>query len=260
MAKKLQDAVEFYKLEKITDEVYSLGLNTVLKFNVSLARNISNKRQGYHKEFEYSSKASDVGSLVTIRRNFDYYLSIENVVKDMNGNKLFIRIGPQEYFLFKRGLEQAISWFEDKKYSKLFALDNKKGIIMMPPIPDFTIRGLPMNKTIELSPIVIEKGFATDEKKTGVRMVFPENKDMYLDINIDKFMGLYYLISNFNMYQAAISLVNYIGRPEFGTNRVVLDSNGSHNNIIEDDEKQNRSTGIIGRTVSSKINITDLEG
>ena len=136
---------EILKVDKISDDIYSLGPNVLLKFNVSLSRSSNGKRYHFYKEFEYPSSFDNIKSLVTIKRSFDFYLSIENMQKDNNGNKLFIRIGAQEYMLFKKALEQAISWFTDPKYNNLFATNRGK-LVIMPPIPEFRISNLPMRR------------------------------------------------------------------------------------------------------------------
>ena len=102
MAQELIEPMEFFKIDKVSDDVYAIGPNVILKFNVSLSKTSQGKRYHFHKEYEYPSKDIKNQNLVTIKRSFDYYLSIENMQKDSNGNKLFIRIGPQEYMLFKK--------------------------------------------------------------------------------------------------------------------------------------------------------------
>ena len=259
MAQELIEPMEFFKIDKVSDDVYALGPNVILKFNVSLSKISNGKRYHFHKEYEYPSKGiPDTPTLVTIKRSFDYYLSIENMQKDSNGNKVFIRIGPQEYVLFKRGLEEAISWFTDSKYAKLFARDNGK-LVLVSPIPEFRMANLPMQKYIEFMPIIIDKGMANADKEPGIRIVLGDPSS-YIDINLDRLMGLYYIISCFNMYQAALSIVNYIQRPEFGTNRFVMDA--SHT-ISQNDGTRYGSSGINGRFVTpsgTMNNVSALEG
>ncbi len=247
MSRELIEPVEFFKIDKISDEVYNIGPNVVLKFNVSLSKVSNNKRYHFHKEYEYSAKNIDgQQSLVTIKRNFDYYLSIENIQKDSNGNKVFIRIGPQEYMIFKKSLDEAIAWFTDKKYAKLFVRD-KGRLILMSPTPEFKIHNLPMQKYIEIFPIIIDRGMSNSDKEPGVRMILG-NSSSYVDINVDRLMGLYYTISTFNMYQTAVIVLNYLQRPEFGTNRVVMESSFSPNK-----ERRRANDNIDGRYVTPRL-------
>ena len=254
------EPMEFFKIDKISDDVYAIGPNIVLKFNVSLSKVNNGKRYHFHKEYEYPSKGiPDQQSLVTIKRSFDYYLSIENMQKDNNGNKLFIRIGAQEYMLFKKGLEDSIAWFTDSKYSKLFARDKGK-LILTSPIPEIRLSHLPMDKYININPVIVDRGIANDDKEPGIRLTFGDaNSSSYVDITLDRMMGLYYTISCFNMYQAALIMINYIQRPEFGTNRFVLEPQRQ----VPKDDVRYGSSGIDGRYVTpegTKDNINILEG
>ena len=250
----MENNIEFNKIDKISDDVYSIGPNVVLKFNTSLSRINSGKRYHYHKEYEYPSKIDDAPSLVTIKRTFDYYLSIENNQKEANGEKLFIRIGPAEYYIFKKGLEEAIAWFTDTKYAKLFTT-NRGQLVLMPPIPEFKISNLPMGKYIHLSPTIIDRGMPNMDKEPGVRIEL-SSPSYYIEISVDRLMGLYYTINTFNMYQCALSMVNYLGRPEFGTNRYVMET--THTLPAHDPGSVRGVTGIEGRFVTPKGN-TSIE-
>ncbi len=258
---ELYEPIEFIKVDKISDDVYAIGPNVALKFSVSLSRISNGKRYHFHKEYEYPSKLPDCPAFVTIKRSYDYYLSIENIQKDEHGNKLFIRIGPQEYMLFKKGLEEAISWFTDSKYSNLFVRDRGK-LIITSPSPDFVIRNLPMNKYIQFLPVILNHGMSNDDQEPGIRMILGDS-NTYIDVNLDRFMGLYYIVSCFNMYQSASTMVNYLERPEFGTNRYVVESTPSYREKILSEKSKSGADGVTGRTIplkNSKNNISALGG
>lgn len=242
---ELIEPIEWIKVDKLSDDIYAIGPNIILKFNVSLSKFSGGKRYHFHKEYEYPSKEGD--NLVTIKRSFDYFLSIENQQKNSEGEKMFIRIGPQDFLRFKSGLEEAISWFNDAKYSNLFAYNNGK-LIILPPIPETIISGLPMNKAIHITPCIVDKGIANADKEPGVELDFGTDS---INIDLDRLMGLYYIISNLNMYQAALSLVNYLGRPEFGTNRFVMETQRTFKDY--DNPPKTGTTGIKGRKVKEDI-------
>lgn len=248
---------EVLKVDKISDDVYTLGPNVLLKFNVSLSRNSNGKRYHFHKEFEYPSPLDGYPTLVTIKRSFDYYLSIESIQKDENGNKLFIRIGVQEYMIFKKGLEEAISWFTDSKYKNLFATNRGK-LVMTSPIPEFKISNLPMDKYIEFIPTIIDRGAANADKFPGIRM-FLGSDSVFVDLSVDRLMGLYYIVSTFNMYQSACDLINYLERPDFGTNRFVMEQT-YRSSYSRDTQESHKTSGIEGRFVTPKNDISKLEG
>lgn len=252
------DMQDYMKIDKISDDVYALAPSVILKFNVSLSKISGGKRYHYHKEYEYGARGTQQ-SLVTIKRSFDYYLSFESPQKDEAGNKLFIRIGAQEYFLLKNGLEEVKSWFTDTKYSNLFAMDKGK-LIMMAPIPSYRIHSLPMQKYIEFTPTIIDRGIANADKEPGIKIEFGDPNSVAC-INLDKFMGLYYTISYFNMYQAAATLVNYNTRPSGPVNRFVM--GGVQSRELPPENIISGANGVNERHVTPKgvkQNISLLEG
>lgn len=247
----MEEPIKFFEVDKISDDVFVISSNAVLKFNVALSKINGGKRYHFHKEFEYPVEGlPEVKSLATIRRTFDYYLSLENPMKDSKGNKAFIRIGPNEYFLLKKALEEVIAWFTDKKYENLFATYNGK-LVLTTPTPSKRINSLPMQKYIEFIPIIIDKGIANADKEPGVRM-FLSSPDNYTDFGIDRLMGFYYSVSTFNMYLTATNLINYLGRPELGTNRISL-STGGRTFTEQPEHKANSVEGRFVKGLNSNI-------
>ena len=70
--------IDYNKYEKISDTIMIIANRVVLKMNVGLNNYMNeNKRISFHREVEYySSKANK--NLINIKRQFDYYLSIEH--------------------------------------------------------------------------------------------------------------------------------------------------------------------------------------
>lgn len=218
--------------EKITDDLCILGVNTVLRFNVSLANKTQDGlKKLFHSEFEYraGSKYSNLNNICNIRRTFEYYLSIENLRQDQNGNKEFIMIRIQDILYVREQFELATKWFRDTKYENLFAMSKGK-LIMLGKVEPIKILGLAMGKSLMLEPVVVT--YSDDNQTTGVRL-YLSSKDNYIDMSVDKFMGVVYLISSINMYESAQLLLNYIQRPELGTNNYNM-NNSRGQELIED--------------------------
>ena len=78
----------------------------------------------------------------------------------------------------------------------------------------------------------------------------------YVIMTVDRFMGFYYTISNFNMYLAAQNLVGYLGFYG-GTNRIGIGNESSH--IISGEEFIGEVNGVNDRVIGSKKNISSLE-
>lgn len=252
------DPMEFMEYDKISDEVLSLGLNVVLKFNVSLSKTSGErKRFHFYKEYEYPSRCDDIENYITIKRSFDYYMSLENVTKPKTGKgeKAFIRIGPSEYMRFKQALEVVMSWFTDKKFKGLFVKNNGK-LIMTSGAPELLFDRLPQGKYIHFIPTVIDYGRGNDMMEPGVTISLAD-LDNNVSISVDRLMGLYYVVSSYNMFQSAQIMVGYLGCPG-GVNRFTISpSYGNHDIKVE--EFDGNVEGVSGRTVGKKKNISSLE-
>lgn len=249
--------MEFLKYDKVSDDVYVLGSNAVLKFNVSLSKTTSEgKRYHFYKEFEYKARTREFDTLVTIKRSFDYYLSIENIQKDkLTDTKAFIRIGPSDYFKLKSQLEQVYEWFTGKKYKGLFA-SNRGRIVLTNPVPESTLGGYPQNKFLRFIPTVIDKSEGNSSMQPGVEMSLSDYNN-YVVMTVDKFMGFYYTVMNFNMYLAAQNMVGYLGF-HGGVNRIGI-GNDTSPHIISGEEFVGEVDGVNDRVIGNRKNISSLE-
>lgn len=230
--------------EKLTDDLQIIGYNTILRFSVTLARKQKDgTRFHYHQEYKYTTnKYIDTNKVITLRRSFDYFLSIENIRANENGIKEFIMIRIQDikHVIYK--LNQVAQWFMSDKYKNLFVLDNNRLRILKGNEPDpIVIEKLAQDKFLILKPVVIS--FENNDMP-GVRM-YLSSKDNYTDITIDNFMGMLYLIENINMYESAALLLNYIQRPELGS---AIKEFNSYNDIPEQPED-----GIVETKIHRKV-------
>lgn len=217
--------------EKITDDLCILGINTILRFNVSLASKTQDgHKKLFHSEFEYrTNKYTNLNTICSIRRTFDYYLSIENLRVNENGIKEFIMIRIQDILYVREQFELATKWFRDSKYENLFARI-KGRLVMLGKVEPIKILGLAMDKSLMLEPIIIS--YDDNNQSTGIRL-YLSSRDNYVDMSVDKFMGIVYLLSSINMYESAQILLNYLQRPELGTNSYNISGNKGED-IIED--------------------------
>lgn len=260
MSDKLIDPMEFYRYDRISDDVLFLGDATSLRFTVSLSKDRNGRRDYYYHEYEYPSKYNGNQTLVSIKRSFDYYLSIETSPRfdRKDEERVFIRIGMGQFLLMHDVLERVTSWFQDKKWSKLFVtLGGKLTITSNPPYE--RIDDLPGNKYLEFIPIIVDRGISKADKEPGIRM-YLSSQDIYCDMTVEKLFALVYVFRSFNMYQSAQEMLNYIGRPPVGTERVQLGEARGRRVLHEEHEKE--PTGISNRHVvhmSKKSNISLLE-
>lgn len=196
--------------DKLSDDLYYIGNGIVLRLNVILGKkNEDGTRRYFHQDYMYDSKYLDKEKVITMRRNFDYYLTIERYKDFMQS----VQIRLHHMILIKAKLKEVSKWFSDGT----FVLRRGKLIIQGRP-QRIDITGFSGGKSLSFDPVVIDYE-NTGQQQPGVRLVM-NNSDIFADMSIDNFYGLFYLIDTFNMYQSAQLLVNYLGRPNIGENLV----------------------------------------
>ena len=72
----MNNPISYERYDRISDNVLFLGQSTNLKFTVQLSKKNPeyNNRFHFHREYKYNSQ---YGDLYSIKRDFDYFLSIE---------------------------------------------------------------------------------------------------------------------------------------------------------------------------------------
>lgn len=245
----MKTVIEFEDYEKITDEVYFLGNNITLRFNVSLGSKMQDgSKIPFHKEYRYNTnKYTNRKKSITVRRSFDYYLSFENVKAMDNGFKEFIKIQTHDMLYLKSTLKQAFKWFNSPEYKGLYAKDKKTNrYILLGKVEPVYINGLSMDKYISFEPTVYIT--YNDEYVPGVRMCLSSN-DNYVDMSADRLSGLLYLIESFNLFLSAQNLITYMN-PGFGFN--LTDLNNEDDYYKKPSEAKEEIQCKTNRTITGK--------
>ena len=68
--------------------------------------------------------------------------------------------------------------------------------------------------------------------KEGIRM-FVSSQDTFVDMEIDKFLGFYYLLTTTDMYTAAAAVVAYAKMPPYGINKFSMGLAGAASRAID---------------------------
>ena len=208
--------IEYIDYDKISDDVLYLGSKLYLRMNVSLSdKGDQNARYHFHREFMYESAYAPNNKFVSIKRSFNYYLSLDRPDIPTGG----IMIRPQDMYLLNSKLEAVSSWFS----STTFGTTKDKKLCVRVHKDPVIIDGLASQKYLQFDPAVFVWE-NTGEQTPGVRITLGD-PSIFADISVDKFFALLYTISSFNMYQSAQLLLNYIGRPNYGFNMMEIERN-----------------------------------
>lgn len=199
----------FVDYDKITDIIMYFNSTVTFNFSVNLSRkNKNNEVVNYHSECKYTSEYLNK-DCYSIKRVIDCYF----LINDMKDYKNSIIIRPKDIIMLKMLIsDMIIPWFIGSK--RVFSFDNNKRLILKRkyhraqfPVSDY--------KYISFIPIVLD--YEDGTTKEGIRMEL-NSSDNYIDLDINKFLEFYYFISETDMYNAAINLLNYIVSVPHGVN------------------------------------------
>lgn len=200
----------FEDYERITDILLFLSDKFSLNFIVVLCSKDKNGAKRFFQfETEYASRyiGSDVAR--AIKRNVRFYFTIDN--RESFGEGFVIK--PQDAFVITRLIEdQVFPWFFDPK-KRIFSIVDKNLVINGKYTPIIYAQ----NETRFLSFTPIVYSFDEGTFKEGIRMEVNHQAE-FVDMDIDKFIGFYYLLKNTDMYSAACSLINYVKIMPYGNN------------------------------------------
>lgn len=218
--------------EKISDRIMFLSNDYMLKFNVELNRRSKDKeKENFHKEFGYTLNGE---YRININREFNSYLSIESV-RRIDSNKVQIKITMNEIFYFKVKLQKAVDWFTTEQFKSLFV--KKDDRIIIPVKVDPIIAHVAYGQYIEFEP---STAMYNNEQIIGVQ-VYLSSDNISFFMGINTLLSLNYFIDTFNMYQSAQLMLNYLGRPENGTNYIEFNNKPVHTGFFDRVNAKNNS-------------------
>ena len=214
--------------DRISDKVMWLGFGATLNFNVDLffkrKDNVSkeNIKENFHREFLYKLNQDDGTYRVKILRDFNYYFTIEY---NLNNIKERATIGPDQIYFFIFNLKKVMQWFiGENGINTIFS--KKDGKLFIPTHPEPIKINLAFDGYIEFEPAIDS---SSGYEVIGVKC-YLNNDGIFFFMNSDTLFSLYHMVSTCNMYSLAQNILNYIGRPEYGTNSYNMVTGVSSNN------------------------------
>ena len=112
--KNMESPIKYEKYDKISDSVLFLGQSTTLRFNVKLSKINSNNNGRYHFHREYKYYNDNYGDLYSIKRDFDYYLSIES----WSNRTMYFQMRPVNMISVLNAFNRAYNWLVNEKLWK----------------------------------------------------------------------------------------------------------------------------------------------
>lgn len=208
----IYDAVGLIEYDKMSDDVLYLADSTYLRFTVkATTRGTNGRKTSCVKEYKYNTTMySNSNIAYTIRRSMHYYLSIENT----KNKDFFIMITPKDILMLRACLNRAAQWISS---DEVFMIKNGK--LAKKETENITVP-LSGGEVISFEPCILEK-----DDGQSTQAIKLTHKNLYIIIPADTFYGLVYTIGEFNMYQSASIMMNFLPR-KFGEN-IVDFTNGS---------------------------------
>lgn len=202
--------------DRISDKVMWLGFGATLNFNVDLffqrknPRTMEKTRENFHMEYLYKT-ADDAPYKVKIIRDFTYYFSIEYNLKDIRERAI---IAPEQIYFLIFNLKKVMQWFIGENGINTIFSKKKDGKLFIPTHPEPIKINLSFGSYVEFEPAIDTiNGYETIGLKTYI------NSDgVFFFMSSDTLFSLFHMLSTSNMYQLAQNMLNYIGRPVYGTN------------------------------------------
>lgn len=232
--------VQFQDYDRITDCLMYLNDKITLNFTVVLSRKGKDgSKQFFHYETEYASKYYGTNKNRAIKRNMSFYFTLDN--RNDFGNGFILK--PQDVIMLNMLIDQQVlPWFFGDK--RIFNVIENRLVIT----GQWQEKGYTQSeyKYISFAPIVNE--YEDGSFKEGVRLTL-NHKSEFVDMDIDKFMNLVYILKNTDMYSAACSLTTYVKQAPYGLNTYSATGLGGGNvpeqqNWDTNDNTNNKQYGL----------------
>ena len=189
--------------ERISDTVMWFSADWCLKFNVSLAKKDSKGRRNFfYKEWKYDSKYADTGDVISVKRDFRCFLTIDNIRERNNRNSIMIERG--DLPMLRSKVNEAASWLtseSNKVFKYVGDRDNKKLQIMSDVSCDMNVGD---RSAIRFEPVVLT--FENSAQEPGIRMSIGDTRN-YFDIRLTVWMEFYEFLRTFDMYTAGCAVI-----------------------------------------------------
>lgn len=194
--------MDVFKIDKVQDVLMYLG-DYVVKFCVPLsyAAGQSKERRYFYSQYEYASKYSDYGNVVTIRRNIMYpFLLIED--KESYNNS--VMISRADMPTLRVITYECTKWMQNnEELNKMYGL--KDGQLFQKEDRKLQCT-LSSGRTITYRPTIVDD--TVERFAPGVGILIDDSRGIGTAVSIFTFMEWYELLRTIDFYGVASGILN----------------------------------------------------
>lgn len=238
--------INYIDYDRVTDNLIYLSTNLSLNFTVVMSRKSkTGERVFCHYETEYGSKFNGVNTSRAIKRNMNYYYTIDN--KNDFGNGFILR--DSDVMMLIMIIEQKILplFFDANK--RVFGLVEDGERLVVNGVYEDIIYSQSEYKFLKFDPIVIQ--YEDGTYKEGIRMTVNASGE-FADLDIDRFMGFYHLLKTTDMYSVASNMLTYAKTAPHGIN--VFRMQGLGGGVVRDNWNESMDIDSQMNAGSAKSN------
>lgn len=183
--------------EKVQDILMYFGKDWKICFNVSLAtKDKLGNRRFFYKEYQYQSKYLDTAKVVSVKRYFNSYITIEQISNKDNS----ILISRGDMPILRNVVTEATSWLSS---NDVFGTDKDNKLKIL--ISANTQCNIGSNAAIRLEPVIYYNEYNITSSP-GIRMSINDERN-YIDIEAKDFYSFYELLRTFDFYGSACAVI-----------------------------------------------------
>lgn len=200
--------MKLYHLEgynKLSSTLYWLDSSNNLSLIVETHKKIKETNRYFYAEY-------DTKNGTNIYIDFNPYLELGEIYANENGIKNKFRIANTNMYQFVMAVQTIMSWLTSKAGANLFVKAQDGTIKVNPKFQPVKIAGVFEGQKLEIAPSVRYNELGT-EAIPGI-CIFVNDSSEPIFMNISQYLNFAYFIEHFNLYEAGMQLVNFLGRPE----------------------------------------------
>ena len=215
-------------VEYVTKTIYNISYNFKLKHQIKFgSKNSKDERLEPLYVSSYLSKQySPEMDLMSINIDTSDYLILEYKYRsDISGNKqsVSIYLSYPHLFGFKSLLRNALKWFYNTEYEKMFFIKNEEIKFNA----KFKDERLETNITIDKKYVCIRPAIIEVDDHYDQGVIMNLNEEALVELTVEELEALYDAINGFNLYESSLILTSYVlsSHPEMLLSTKVKESN-----------------------------------